>query len=688
MNTVKSTDTYNDITFIRSNELLDKALALKPHSVVFDIFDTLIHRRVHPEDVKKLAAKRLAEVCLLEDKPSWFMLYGYRQQIEREICFENQAQGLDLEFYYPSFCQRYFRCLVKKGHLNPAVSSEQFCALMHDIELSVECSVQYVDNHVKDVIRQFHERGVTVFFLSDFYLPSAMLATMLSWHGVDGYYQEVVASSDYLETKRSGRLYKRFLTKLNLSADSLLMVGDNKDVDGVMARENGLKAFCIDRTSQHEHYKILGRLFAHEKLIEKKINSLFPKEKIFPELSLSLFCFIRKLYHNLVADGVRDVFFLSREGQPLQRMFEAYQKSIGVQKSLYIRSHYFLASRRSTFLPSLSSLENEEFSQLFRQYRSVSLRDFLLSLGLGEHLETIAQELSVDTCHREDDFPTSTTFRKLLKHDSFVTNYEKKRIEQRNCFLKYLEGFGVEGVEDGIVLVDVGWKGTIQDNIRQIVAPACSVSGYYLGMLAPGALAENNTKQGVLFSCLQGPTKGFFIFRDNTALFEVTLAADHGSVSHYEESEGCARGVLEDFVNDAPLYERVIHPLLVDLEARFEKICHILSAHPIDDLRFDRYVARKHARMLYFPRRSELNWFTSIYHRENFGIFGDSEFGVECRVPLGDRIKALYRLVRSPRSYLNNTFWPALKLKEAGLNFMIYPYNAYRMYRQLRKGEV
>lgn len=336
----------------------------------------------------------------------------------------------------------------------------------------------------------------------------------------------------------------------------------------------------------------------------------------------------------------------------------------------------------------LSSLDDEKFTRLFRQYRNISLRDFLLSLGLDEYLDIIAQELAVNCHRREDDFPTSSTFSKLLENDCFVRNYEQKRLQQKDCFLRYLEGFGVDVVEDGLVLVDVGWKGTIQDNICRIFEERCSVTGYYLGMLAPGALSKNNKKHGVLFSCLQGPTKGFFVFRDNTALFEVVLAADHGSVSHYEKRAGQASGVLEDFTDDVPLYEQVVRPLLTDLEAEFEKICHIMSAHPIDDFVFDRYVTRKHARMLYFPRRRELDWFTSIYHRENFGIFGESEFGTECRISPWGRFKSLYRLVRSPRSYLVDTFWPALKLKEAGLDFMIYPYNAYRLYRQFRKGEV
>ncbi len=686
---MKFSSHHGVLTTITSDQLVDAVLASKPRHVVFDIFDTLIHRRVHPEDVKKLTAKRLLEVFPFANSLSWRTLYGYRQEIERELCFENQAKGLDLEFSFPSFTQRYFNCLVEKGCLDAGVSEEQFRLLMQDIELSVEHSVQYADPYVKEAIQQLHERGMAVSFLSDFYLPSTMLSTILSWHGVDGCYQNVVASSDFLETKRSGKLYKRFLEKMNLSPAAMLMVGDNKEVDGVMALQNGFEVICIDRVEQYKCYKELAHIFACEKTIMKELNALFPKNKIFPELSLSLFNFIRKLHGQLVTDGVRDVFFLSREGQPLQRLFASYQQSIQAKKSVYVRSHYFFASRRSTFIPSLGLLEQEDFSMLFRQYRRISLRDFLLSLGMDEQLGAIAQELSVDPRYREEDFPTSETFYKLLANPQFVASYEEKRAVQRRCFFRYLEGFGVDVEENGLALVDVGWKGTIQDNIHRIVGGKYPVSGYYLGMLASGDCAGDNRKQGILFSCLQGtPSKGFFVYRDNTALFEVILAADHGSASHYEEKIGRGYGVLEDFEKDAPLFERKIQPLLSEQEKRFEEICALMSTYPIDDGTFDRFVAKKHARMVYFPRRRELDWFTSIYHRENFGLFEDSEFSVECHVPLKHRLAALYRLVRAPHSYLDDTFWPALKLKESGLNFMIYPYSAYRFYRQLRKGEV
>ena len=99
---------------------------------------------------------------------------------------------------------------------------------------------------------------------------------------------------------------------------------------------------------------------------------------LFPELATSLFYWVERLHRTLVEQGVEQVFFLSREGQPLMRMFEAYRQKAGGRIAL----RYLEVSRRSTLLPSLAPLAEEGFETLFRQYRRMSLLEFLSSLGL------------------------------------------------------------------------------------------------------------------------------------------------------------------------------------------------------------------------------------------------------------------------------------------------------------------
>ena len=183
-----------------------------PQHVVFDIFDTLIHRTVHPEDVKKLSSDRLRVALPALSLPSWQVLYQYRQELERELCAGNERDGYDLEFSFSSFGQRYFEYLAAEGYgVKEIMSKEQFVSLMTAIEISVEKTVQYTDSNVKDCITLLYKNGIPITFLSDFYLPSTIISTFLSWHGLGNSYDTLIVSADFLETKRSGKLYDRFL---------------------------------------------------------------------------------------------------------------------------------------------------------------------------------------------------------------------------------------------------------------------------------------------------------------------------------------------------------------------------------------------------------------------------------------------------------------------------------------------
>ena len=94
----------------------------------------------------------------------------------------------------------------------------------------------------------------------------------------------------------------------------------------------------------------------------------------------TLLYWVSELHRKLIENGVKQVFFLSREGQPLKQMFDCYCARVGVP----IQSRYLEVSRRSTLLPSLNALSEERFETLFRQYRRMSLLEFLSSLGLDE----------------------------------------------------------------------------------------------------------------------------------------------------------------------------------------------------------------------------------------------------------------------------------------------------------------
>ena len=247
----------------------------------------------------------------------------------------------------------------------------------------------------------------------------------------------------------------------------------------------------------------------------------------------SLYLFIERLYSTARRSGLRDLCFLAREGEPLRTMFDIYQDSLGCSDSERIRTHYLLVSRRSCYAPSLRSLENESFEGIFRYYSRMSVRDFLQSLGFrSEQIELLNAEITTNFDDAIDNFRTSDVFNRLRKSSLFRRYYEEHRHAQRAHLQAYINGLGIPFGEHPLVLVDVGWKGSIQDYLRAAIPSEVQIRGYYFGLLNVGQPLDDKT--GLVLTNVPHLSPFYRTYSENRTLFELLLCADHGSALRYE----------------------------------------------------------------------------------------------------------------------------------------------------------
>lgn len=391
---------------------------------------------------------------------------------------------------------------------------------------------------------------------------------------------------------------------------------------------------------------------------------------LFPELATTLLYFIEKLHDTLVEQGVEQVYFLSREGQPLKQMFDLYQYKVKGN----IASHYLEVSRRSTLLPSLTPLAEESFETLFRQYRRISLFEFLSSLGLEAQTRSIALALGlpdgVETT-REEDFPTCPTFTALKALPLFQDLYESERVARRRVFIAYLAELSGGTPPAKLVIVDVGWKGTIQDNLFALLCskgdtPVHAVSGYYVGLVAAGAVSPRNDKHGLLFSSVGAPSPKFRVFNENRALFEVVLAADHGSIVRYESTaDGRAHAIRGEF-EEGEMLATEVFPVQRQIFEHFKRLVAAIPHSGKGRVLPFAEVVRAHARMVFNPTPRERMWFSSVFHVENYGVFERSRFaGSETRSGLVQRLRFLNQVLRR-RDIGALGFWPWSTIYERG----------------------
>jgi len=428
------------------------------------------------------------------------------------------------------------------------------------------------------------------------------------------------------------------------------------------------------------------RMRGHESIF-KELTSFNGGGTPFIDMAFSLYLFIFRLYHALRAKGVQDLFFFAREGQPLKQMFDFYQTfQVGEE---VIRTHYLKVSRRSTFLISLGRLDEEDFSVLFRQYRRISILDFLKSLDLHEYAESLASALGIDLTTLgviSNDLPTDPGFLKLRQLELFRQIYENQRIARGIAFESYLKGFFESGtLPDELHAVDVGWKGSIQDNLyhwfRRAHGENAQVHGYYLGLVATGAIAAKNRKMGLLFSNIEGRTPGFHVFNENRSLFEIILHADHGSACRYAIDAQGNPAVIEDEFHESAMISNNVHAVSRPIMDLFRQIVAVMACEPLPDLKLLGMTLDRHYRMVFDPSKKEVEWVFSVSHVENFGVFEESGFGnFEGSSDLLSKLRFTWHLVRMNRPLeLGN--WPWLTIRKRALPGLSLIYSLFRRWQ-------
>jgi hypothetical protein len=139
-------------------------------------------------------------------------------------------------------------------------------------------------------------------------------------------------------------------------------------------------------------------------------------------------------------------------------------------------------SRLATFGPSLASLDVQELMRLWRLYPTQSPLELFrsLNLDLGEYGPVLARHgLKADEPITQP-WSNAALQRFLLDHE-FRRAANRRLAEQRELLLRYLYERGLGPDTGNCIVVDIGWRGTIQDNIA-LLLPGIHFHGVYLGL--------------------------------------------------------------------------------------------------------------------------------------------------------------------------------------------------------------
>lgn len=308
-------------------------------------------------------------------------------------------------------------------------------------------------------------------------------------------------------------------------------------------------------------------------------SSSQPAFKIGASLSGPLFFgFVHRVMQRAIAEGVRRLYFLARDGQLLLEIAKVIQAELGTDLEL----RYLYVSRKSMRLPSVLRLAERDLEWIFEEMDNrltvatiagrlamdpSALREAAEAAGLPDRDAAVLSTESVERLRAA-----------FLEKGALRSEVESNAAAARENVLAYFEQ---EGVFEGtpFAFVDVGWKGTLQDAIYRIVQTApkpCALTEYYFGCTAySGDTGPRNRKVPFFVHPSGRPGLG--------PMMELLLLADHGMTLGFAADEaGSFKPVtksegahleswgLEDYFEGARTFSRHVARGLTEWGALFE----------------------------------------------------------------------------------------------------------------------
>ena len=623
--------------FKEDQQLINQELRL----VSFDLWDTILRRNCHPDEIKLRLCRAhwaLSRPKIDGRKCTPVELYWMRKKAE------DSSADLDWEYKFLEAIKLYLSHFDEGDSISKEVDPKE----LEEIELAIEDSSTYIDKKAIRLLDQLSASIETGAFsstqsivISDFYHSSEWVATLLKKKDLTRYFAEVHSSSDSLCTKRSGQVYEKIISSNNIKPNTWLHIGDNEHADVAVPRSYGINAYHFtdpDEPSKQrshalafaDHTKSTSP-FLHSQRIERIISSerrSLPKNtlehftkdakieliKTGHQLAGLLIGYVLKIIEDALELGVKTIYFFSREGIFFKDLYD-----ILIDLDVYDIGHRYpessilRVSRSATFAASLRNTSTSELMRMWNLYSHQSPEAFCKSLNLEESIIRESCEKNHLSFSAQVQYPwLNDRFLSLLADENVLQHIEQRIEVQRSSLLAYLAKSTLLQ-ENTIHIVDIGWRGTIQDNLAHLL-PSTKIHGTYLGLSKfLNEQPSNCSKTGYLYDWNKTPNSNDSY---DVAIYEFISNAPGGSVSSYTQDGEPIFKIVEG-------EERVINHegalIQKGIKQAFDKVGRYIKSHGLTSCDLHSLSLDAFRRSQHNPPPALADAFHSLHHNETFG---------------------------------------------------------------------
>lgn len=440
------------IKYFQKNEEGLKKLIDQYDAVSFDLFDTLVMRKImEPEDIFELVEQRVQEKGIIVE--------NFRKKRQTAAI---QSKGGNIDKIYD-----YLR--TRTG-----ITQEE-SALIKQEELQCEKDYLIPRKVMVDIMNYAIQQGKIVSIISDMHLPSYILVDMLFDMGISGYHKLYV-SCEYGKGKSNG-LFQIYLQ--DVGDVKCLHIGDNLLADVVMPRKYGIDSYEVKSAYEMLKVSSLRKILICSNdsgchimigfMLSEIFNNPFAlyhtmgvveieKVDTFVRLFIAplVLIYMQRLLQIVKLKKYEAILFSARDGYLFKKIYDTY-----FLDEYGIPSVYFLTSRKLCLTATLDS--KQDILDLCQMLSTeVRIKSFLKQILTDE--ETYKAKTEKYKNIQEYVFSLSE---QLESYSMKIKKNYKKYFEKLHiyCYKKYL-------------FCDLNSRGTAQAAINRIFS--IDLDGLYL----------------------------------------------------------------------------------------------------------------------------------------------------------------------------------------------------------------
>lgn len=448
----------------------------------FDVFDTLLVRTcAEPRDLFVALGQTLQRQGLLRLPPEDFATL--RWTAEKKTRTRAPAGEVQLVQIYAE--------LAGQLTWNQA---QQTTAMQQEIALE-KAGIRPAPGR-REIVREARRRCGRVIFLSDMYLPGAVIREWLEDAGFFEQGDELFVSGETGVGKGQGGLFRHVRAQLQSNYKEWTHWGDHPVADAASPKKLGISVCLNQDTRLIRHERSLrgtqrfalpwrSQLAGAARLARLEARpALSVKQRVLWEVGTTVagplfWGFTRWCLAEAKNRGIADLYFLARGGQIFWRVASLLQTGHS------LRCHYLHTSRLA-FAGTFDAGDPARLRQLAApSLTQHSARQALANLGLEESGLELPARWPRDRWDDNLSVPERVALADWLLSGERLPRVQQALRTRAALAREYLRQAGLERTGNPAAVVDTGWMGTIQKNMEHLLGDASgprSLHGFYLGL--------------------------------------------------------------------------------------------------------------------------------------------------------------------------------------------------------------